>query len=83
MIIYLDELNLAKLFEVRHQGTRDGIERAVRLAIPRQINVHASICEDHSAIARKTIVYQRKPLVSFDITGPLEELIEHSVYNVL
>jgi hypothetical protein len=83
LIIDFDELNLRKLFEVRHQRASDGIQRAIRLTIPCQINMHATICKDNISIACKTIEYNCKPLIPFNATRTLEKLIEYSSYNIL
>jgi|GEM_PF-3251477 len=78
LIINLDELNLGELFEIRHQRTRNGVKRPVRLAVPAEIDMHPPISKDKPAIACKTIKYQAESLVSFHITGTFEELIEDS-----
>jgi hypothetical protein len=78
LIINLDELNLWELFEIRHQRTRDGIKRPIRLAIPAEINMHPPIRKDKPAIACKAVKYKAESLVPFHITGTLEELIEDS-----
>lgn len=78
LIINLDELNLWKLFEIRHQRTRDRVKRSIRLAIPAEINMHPPIRKDKPAIACKPIKHKAESPVPFHITGTLEELIEDS-----
>lgn len=82
LIINLDELNLRELFDVRHKRTCDVIKRAIRLTIPCKINMHASIRKDKSAVACKAVEYETESLVSFNVTGALEELIEHRSYAI-
>lgn len=43
LIVDLDELNLRKLFEARHERVSDVIQRSVRSAIPGQIHIHTSV----------------------------------------
>jgi len=52
------------------------IKCAVRLTIPCQVNLHASIRKDKPVIACKTVEYEPKSLVSLNIAGALEKLIE-------
>ena len=77
LVINLDELNLRELFEICHQWARDGVKRSIRLAIPCEINVRASIREDKPAIACKPVENKSKSLIPFHIAGALEELIEY------
>ena len=77
LVINLDELNLRELFEIRHQRTCDGVKRPIRLTIPCQINMHASIRKDKPAVACKAIEYQSESLVPFHIARTFEELIQH------
>jgi len=77
LIINLDELNLRELFEICHQRTRDGVKRPIRLAIPCEINVRASIRKDKPGIASKAVENKSKSSVPFHIAGTLEELIEY------
>ena len=77
LVINLNKLNLWELFEIRQQRTRDRVKRAVRLAIPCEINVHSPICKDQPAIACKAVEYETESLVSFHIARPFEELIEY------
>lgn len=77
LVINLDELDLRELFEIRHQRTRDGVKRPIRLTIPFQINMYSPICKDKPAVACKAIEYESKSFVPFHITGTLEELIKN------
>jgi hypothetical protein len=77
LIINLDELDLRELFEICHQRTRDGVKRSIRLAIPCEINIRASIRKDKPAIASKAVENKSKSPVPFHIAGTLEELIEY------
>ena len=54
-IIDLYELNIGELLEVKHERTGDVIERAVRLAVARKINVRHTISKLELAIACETI----------------------------
>jgi len=76
LIVNLDELDLRELFEICHQRARDCVERSIRLAIPCEINIRASIPKDKPVIASKAIKDKTEPLVSFHNAGTLEELIE-------
>ena len=82
MIIDLDKLNLRELFEVRHQRTSDCVQCTIRLTIAHKINMHATVRKDNVAIACKAVEYRCKPLISFNATRTLEELIEHRIDNV-
>jgi len=77
LVINLDELNLRELFDIRHQRTRDGVKCAIRLAIPREVNVQSSVRKDKSAIACKAVEYETKSLISFHVAGTLEELVDY------
>jgi len=70
------------LFEVQREWTRNGIQRAIRLAIASKIDMCNAIREQKLAIACKSIEYQSKPLISFNIPGPLEEFIKHRADEV-
>lgn len=83
LIVDLDESNLRELLEICHQRTRDGIECPVRLAIPCEINIGTTIRKLEFAVACKTVVYHRQPLIPFHITGTLEEFIEHRIDSIL
>lgn len=83
LIVNLDELKLAELFQVGHQRLRDRIERAVRLAVPCQIDMHPTIRKNHVLIAGKAVVDHGKPLIALHIAWTLEELIQHREYGIL
>jgi len=78
LVINLDELNLRELFDIRHQRTRDGVKCAIRLAIPREVNVYSSVRKGKSAIACKAVEYETQSFISFHVAGTFEELIEDS-----
>ena len=82
-IIDLDELHLGELFEVEHERERDGIERAVRLATAREIDVRNAIGKYQFVVTSETVEHEGKPLVAFDIAGTFEEFIEHAADQVL
>jgi len=83
LIIDLDELNLRELFETRRERARDVIQRAVRQAIPCQINMHATVGKLNFAIACETIIDPGKTLIPFYITRSLKELIENRIDYIL
>ena len=78
LVINFDELNLRELFEVQNQRLCNGVQRAIRLTISKQIHMYTSICKDQPAIACKTVEDLSQSLVPFHIAGTLEKFIEHS-----
>ena len=76
-VVDLDELHFGELLEIFHQRTRDVVERAVRLASARQVNMCNPIRKGKFAVAREAIEDQCEYLITFDIAGSFEELIEH------
>lgn len=82
-IIDLDELHLRELFEVEHKRERNSIERAIRLATAREINMRDAIRKDKFAVAGETVEHEGEPLVAFDIARTLEEFIEHAADQIL
>ena len=75
LVIDLDKLNFRELFEVCHQRIRNRIKRPIRLTIPGQINMHASIRKNKPAVACKAIEYESKSLVPLHIAWTFEELV--------
>ena len=82
-IINFDELNFGELFEIEHQGERNGIERAIRLTTTCKIHVCNTISECKFAVTGETIGHERQPLVTFNITGTFEVFIEDCADQIL
>ena len=78
LIINLYKLNLRELFNVRHQRASNIIEGAIGLTGSLQVNMHASICKDESAVPGKAVEHCGQSLVPFHIAGTFEEFIQHS-----
>lgn len=55
LIIDLDELNFGNLFKAGYERTGNVIQSTVRLAIPRQINIHTAIGGLNFTITGKSI----------------------------
>lgn len=83
MIVDLDELDVRELLEVRHERTGNGIERAVRLTIAREVDMGDTIREGEPAVACETIQHESKPLIAFHVAGTFEEFIQHRADEVL
>ena len=82
-IINFDELNFGELFEIEHQGERNGIERAIRLTTTGKIHMCNTISKCKFGVTSKTVGHERQPLVTFDITGTFEVFIEHGADQIL
>lgn len=65
------------MLEVFHERARDVIERAIRLALPCQINLRHTIGKGQFAVTGEAIEHQRKSLIAFDIARTFEEFIEN------
>jgi hypothetical protein len=76
-------LNFRELFEIKHQRERDGIERTVRLAAAREIDMRNPIGKGKFAIAIEAIEYERESLVAFDSARTFEVFIEDSADQIL
>ena len=76
-------MNFGELFEVEHQRERDGIERAIRLAAAREIDMHNTISKIDLAVACETVEHERESLVAFDSAGTLEVFIENGADQIL
>ena len=83
MIVYLDELNLRELFEIRHDRLRDGIQRAIRLTTAREIDVRDAVCIFEFAVPGEAVEHECETLVAFHIAGTLEVFIEHGANQIL
>lgn len=83
LVIDLDELDLWEFFKACHQRACDVIERAVRLAATRQVNIHPTILELDFSVACKTVVDHGETPVPFHVTGTLEELVEDRIDDIL
>ena len=83
MIVNLDELNFRELFEIRHDRLRDGVQRPIRLATAREIDMYNAICVFEFAITRKAIEHKREPLIAFHIAGTFEVFIQHRADQIL
>ncbi len=77
-IVDFDKLHFRELLEILHEWTRDVIERAVRLALPHQINLRHAVSKGEFAITGETIEHQGESLIALDITRTFEEFIEDS-----
>ena len=82
-IVDLHILNIGELFEVRHERTRNGVQRSIGLAITCQIDMCDTIGRHKPAVARESIEHQSKTLVAFNIPRSLEEFIQDSTQHVL
>jgi len=76
-------LNFGELFEVEHQRKRDGVERTVRLATAREINMRDAIGKGKFAIAIEAVEHERESLVAFDSTRTFEVFIEDGADQIL
>ena len=76
-------MNFGELFEVEHQRERDGIERAIRLATTREVDMYNTISKSDLAVACETVEHERESLVAFDITRTLEVFIENGADQIL
>jgi len=81
-IIDLNELHFRELFEIEHQRERDGVERAVRLAATRQIDMRDTIGKCQFAVAGEAVEYQGESLVAFDIARTFEIFIKYSADQI-
>ena len=75
-------MHFGELLEIFHQRTRDVVERAVRLAATRQVDMCNTISKGKSAVTREAIQNEREPLIPLDITRSFEELIEHRAQEI-
>ena len=64
------------MLEVFHEWARDVIERAVRLALPYEIDLRHTVGKCEFAITSETIEHQCESLIALDIARTFEELIE-------
>ena len=76
-------MNFRELLEIEHKRERDGIERTVRLATAREIDMRDTIGKDKFAITVETIEHKRESLVAFDIARSFEVFIEDSTDQIL
>jgi len=81
-VVDFDELYFGELFEIFHQRTRDVVQRAVRLALTRQIDMGNAVGKGKFAVTCEAVEDERESLIPFDITGPFEEFIEHRTQQV-
>ena len=70
------------MFKACHQRARDVVERAVRLAATRQVNIHPTIPELYFSVACKSVVDHGETPVAFHVTGTLEELVEDGIDDI-
>ena len=82
MIVDLDILNIGKLFEILHDRTRDGIQRAIGLTHAAEIDMRNTVSIFDFAIAGKTVEHQGKTLIAFDTHRTLEIFIEDGTNNI-
>jgi hypothetical protein len=76
-------LNFGELFEVEHQRERNGVERAIRLATAREIDMHNTIGKGDFAVAGETVEHERLPLIAFDCVWAFEIFIEDCADQIL
>lgn len=76
-------MNFGELFEVEHQRERDGVERAVRLATAREVDMHNTISKSDLAVACETVEHERESLVAFDSARTFEVFIEDGADQIL
>jgi hypothetical protein len=76
-------LNFRELFEIFRERAGDGIERAIRLATARKIDVRNAISKYKFAIAGEAIEHEGESLIAFDIAGTFEEFIQDAADQVL
>lgn len=76
-------MNFWKLFEVEHQRERDGVERTVRLATAREIDMRDTIGKGELTIASEAVEHERESLVAFDIARTFEVFIEDGTNQIL
>ena len=82
MIVDLDVLNIRELFEVLHERARNGVQRAVGLAGPGEVDVRHPIGVLDLAVAGESIEHEGKSLVALDTNRSCEEFIEHGTDDV-
>ena len=82
MIVDLDVLNIRELFEVLHERARNGVQRAVGLAGPGEVNMRHAIGIFEFAVAGEAIEHEGKSLVALDTNRSCEEFIEHGTDDV-
>lgn len=77
MIVNLDELHFGELFEIRHKGLCDGVQRAIRLTTTGEIDMHNAVGIFDFAVAVETVQHERETLVTFHVAGTFEVFIEY------
>lgn len=82
MIVDLDELNIGELFEVRHQRTGNGVQRAVGLAGAAEVNMRDAIGIFEPGVPGKTVGHDGKSLIAFDTGGTLEVFVENGADDI-
>lgn len=82
LIVNLDKLNLRDLFEACYERARDIVKRAVRLAVPCKIKIHATVYELDFTISGKSIGDHGQPLISLYIAGAFEEFIKDRAHAI-
>ena len=82
LIVDLDILNIGKLFEILHDRTRDGIQRAIGLTRAAEIDMRNTVSIFDFAIAGKTVEHQGKTLIALDTHRTLEIFIEDGTNNI-
>jgi hypothetical protein len=83
LIIDLYKLDVGELFEVERERACDVVERAVGLAVPREINMGNAIGIFELAIACKAVEDEGKALVAFNIAGSFEKFVQDPADQVL
>jgi len=83
LIVDLYELHFGELFEVLHERLRDGVQRAVRLAIAFEIHMRDAVGVFDLAVAVETVQDERETLIALHVAGTFEEFIEHRADEIL
>ena len=76
-------MNFGELSEIEHERERDGIERTVRLAPAREIDMRDTIRKGKFAVASETIEHERESLIAFDSPRTFEIFIEDGTDQIL
>lgn len=76
-------MHFRKLFEIQCQRAGDRVKRTVRLAFAGEIYLYNTIGIGDFTVSDKTVEYERKSLIAFDIARALEIFIQHGANQIL
>lgn len=82
LVVNFDELHFGELLEVLHERNGNVVQRAVRLALAREVRVDDAICIFHFAVTGEAVRYERQSLVALHIAGTFEEFIQRRTDEV-